>query len=736
MKKILGIFAITAAIVGATTSCSDFLTEDNKAGSTADLEYSSETGIKNLVSAMYSYGRIYWGKEGAHGLTEGGTDLFFRGGDNQQKGLVTYDFDSECPGTTSAANKNSTALDQYWEALHAGVDVCNNAIKYSGTNTKISEQLKNSYIGQAYFMRSLLQLQMVALWGPIPFHEDVISSPSSTPTRLSEAEVYEKILSSLEKSMELLKGNTADATGDHANYYSAEALYARTALYAASWLGKKEYYQIALNAAKDVIANSGKSLYSRTSDTWNMVNEDADKNLENLFAVHYSNNYTDLANNGVPQSYSGSSFGTLLYRNGTSGAGNCMSLFYVSKWNNCGAKDMGAGGGSSETDNCFRRMENASKHTVKSYIDGKTYDMEKYYNVYGLGYRRYLPSLYLWEQLYKIKDTDQRYNATILDTYRMPYALTKNCVKKKSADVSVADNLYYPEMSEQTFEDDGMMSYEDAYAQDGNYYNGGYVGIKYVCLDGNSDEAKAMQERAKGRYRIQFAYNGDLPIYSAPSAEGNYDVTATTTGKATSDVYGDNRYSNADVAGVSSYPGIKKFMDDNWDYDNIYCALQVNGRDCMVLRLAEMYLIEAEAELGIGDATSATNTINKLREARKVSGLDEGANSIQNVYGESSVNIDGILRERALELCGEYQRWFDLKRTHKLLSYVKARNPEAGANISLKFYYRPIPRTEFDQVSNKSDVQYSQYEEGSELEGLLKDYTTQDTFWQNPGFSE
>ena len=716
MKKILSIMMIATAFAGGMTSCSDFLEEDNKTGESAGLTYQTKSGIDGLVSAMYAYGRGYWGKEGAHGLTEGGTDLFYAGGDNQQRSLVTYDFGSECPGTGTAANKNSTTLDQYWEYFFAGIEVCNNVLEWVPKCVALeTETEKNNYLGEAYFMKALLYSQMVAMWGPLPWHEGVTTSVSTTPTRLPEAVIYKNILGCLDQSLKLLTPGAKPTDDGHATYYSAMALKARVALYAASWLGKdavegyNDLYKTAQDCAQEVIDKSGASFYDNASYTWNLNNEDASVNKECLFAVHYTDNASDLANNGIPYRFAdGSTYGTLLNRNGTNAQGNGMNLFYVSKWSNAGCKDFGTV--KSNGNDIFARVTDA-KSSVKNGVD-----VAKYYSPYGLGYRRYLPSLYLWKELDKVKGTDQRFNVTMLTSY--------NCHPEL---VQYAKN--YPDMNKQSYK-----TYEEAFAEDGNYFNGGVPAIVYSALDGNSEEGKALQAEAKNKYRLTFAYGGDLSVYTSGDPA---TALPTTTAKAISDVYGDARYNSADVAGVSSYPGIKKFLNDEMysvNGETYYpCSKQVSKRDCIVLRLAEMYLIKAEAQLYTDGPSAAAATIDQLRAKRAIPGKD---NSLQAAYGEApaSCNIETILRERALELCGEYQRWFDLKRTHTLLKHIKAYNAQASGNISLKHYYRPIPATEFALVSNPALATATQYAEGDAKEGVLQ-YTTESAdFWQNPGF--
>ena len=702
---------VASAFGLGTTSCTDFLEEDNKAGETADLVYNTKTGVDGLVYSAYSYARGWWGKEPAVGLSEMGSDLFYYGYDNKQKSLLSYDLTQESLGFSSTggtdAVNNNPCLDQYWELFYAGVDVCNNVMKYVPTSSALSDVQKEGYLADAYFLRALYYSQMVAMWGPIPYNAEPVTSINTAPVREPEAVIYGHILDDLKVAMEkykaanIMKQSAATGTG-RAHYYSAEALYARVALYAASWLGANSVngygnlYQEALTAATDVINNSGAKFYSRFSDTFSMTNEEASKNTENLFAVHYNNVLSSGRDNCVPYRFADNGegqFNSLLTRKGySSNGGSADLLMYVSLWNN-GADDLGGSGQTSKS--VFWRVA-ANKTTIKSVETGEDIEVGKYYSPYGRGFTRYLPSLYLWQILDEVKETDQRYNGVLLTSYRIPKALAKN-----------AKN--YPKMSEQEFKD-----YEEAYAEDGNYFNGGGIAILYSLLDGNSAEGQALQAEAKDKYRLQFAYGGDIPVYTS----GN-PATALPTegGKAKSDVYGDARYKSEKIEGRRSYPGIKKFLDDQ--YEVAYPTYDISHRDIMVLRLAEMYLIKAEAELATGG--NALATINQLRAARAISGKD---NSISG-----TVTIETILKERALELCGEYQRWFDLKRTHTLLDHVKKYNAQASGNIAIKHYYRPIPLYELESVTNRTTAAVQQ-----DANGVLQYTTAGEGMWQNPGY--
>lgn len=692
MKKYIYIWLAAASLMMGTTACSDFLEEDNKTGQTADLTYNTKTGIEGLVDACYSFSRGWWGKEAGLGLAEMGSDLFYYGYDNKQKTLNSYNLTSASLDGNASDN---ACLDHYWELFYCAIDVCNNALNWIPQCTAISDADREKYLGEVYFLRALYNLQMVSMWGPIPYNETAFVSTKTTATRMPEEQVYSNILADIDAAMQHLKAGglnkKSDGASGQANYYAAAALKARTLLYAASWLGAqslssnpdyagKNLYQLAQTAAEEVITGSGASFYDNYEDTWSMNNEDINVNKEAIWGVYYDSDLKTPVN-CLPKRFKTNASGSqldyvnIITRTGYSRGGSAMLLMFVSMWNN-GCTDIG--NNKNDQKSVFIRSTSESTSYLKSKSTGKDIYVADHYSPYGRGFTRYLPSMYLWNLLEAGRETDQRTEATLLSAYT---------IASPDLAANVADK--YPLMKD--------------------------TAIYYSPLDGDSPEGKAMQEWAKGRYRIQFMSGGDIPVYTSNNAA---TAVPTEAPVATSSVYGDKRYDTYKVAGWCSFPGIKKFLDNV--YDSNFPTHDISYRDHIVFRLAEMYLIKAEAQLGQNNASGALTTINELRAKRAISGKD---NKISG-----TVDINTILDERAIELCGEQQRWFDLKRTHTLIDRVKKYNAQASGNIKEMHYYRPIPEAQILSVTNFSG------EQPSASNGVINYTTELETFWQNPGY--
>src|SRR5919108_1441559 len=148
-------------------------------------------------------------------------------------------------------------------------------------------------------------------------------------------------------------------------------------------------------------------------------------------------------------------------------------------------------------------------------------------------------------------------------------------------------------------------------------------------------------------------------------------------------VYTPKTYSNR------IFPSLNKYEDP--------FRLSVNdtrgSRDYLLFRLADTYLMAAEALLRDGRPAEALPYINAVRRRAAIPGHET-----EMELTAAQLTLDEILNERARELAGETTRWFDLVRTHTLLTRVKAYNPDAKNNIQPFHVLRPIPQTQIDRI--------------------------------------
>jgi hypothetical protein len=147
-------------------------------------------------------------------------------------------------------------------------------------------------------------------------------------------------------------------------------------------------------------------------------------------------------------------------------------------------------------------------------------------------------------------------------------------------------------------------------------------------------------------------------------------------------LYGEDEYQDA------IFPVLNKYLDPTRTSTN----QQAGQRDHPLMRLANTYLMLAEAYMRDGKPDLALPWINKVRERAAKPGQQAAMDF--TVADLTAGGIDLILDERARELTGETTRWFDLTRTGKLVERVQLHNPGGAPNIKPFHVLRPIPTSE------------------------------------------
>ena len=157
----------------------------------------------------------------------------------------------------------------------------------------------------------------------------------------------------------------------------------------------------------------------------------------------------------------------------------------------------------------------------------------------------------------------------------------------------------------------------------------------------------------------------------------------------------------------NSFPRFRKYRiwdrDPNGTFLLTAANAQVGFADVPIMRYAEMPLIAAECQIGLGNAQAAADIINDENKGIRTSRiLKPGHDASEMKVKASEMTIDWILDERARELCGEWLRWFDLKRTGKLVSYLKGHNPAMRGDDPVDEHNNlwPIPTDFLDKIEN------------------------------------
>jgi hypothetical protein len=647
-------YSITLLVVLLLTniSCTDYLIEDNRTGASEDVIYSTKSGLDGLLAASYSYLRGWYGKEAAYGLSEGGTDLWLTGYDNRQKVLI--DYSGITPEVaTSTREKMNACFDEFWEMFYTAVNTVNTGLK----NVPMVPDNILSEADKNIYIGELKALRAFYYWHLVETWGPVQINREAVNnvSTVAKRDSEEDVYAFMLEDVEdaiTMLAGKTSKTG-HINQWAAKALKARLLLYKGCKFNDNQAYLDAATTAEEVITGSGLSFFTNYTDCWNADNEKGMSNQEVIWWVDYSD---VLENNILP------------VRLKLDASGNQMRWSQMILRNSANA----IGGNASHLmfvgvwnmqpglTTVLVRTDTEAKKILN--YGGSSYNLGTSYQPYSKGFTRYVPSGYLLD-LYD-DATDQRYHASFRDVYYLAPAL------------------------QEAFEG-------------GVIPPTGYANMRDTAIYLSKTTVTANQVgRAANRYllfsRTDIGNTEVKPLYE--DAEGTLPTIATGTA------------GNENFKGNRIFIQLKKFDDLNGSI-----IRDLGSRDAFVFRLSEMYLIAAEGYMMGGQPAPAIQKLNELRTARAVS----GQSNILDAAEESQVSakdINIILDERARELCGEQQRWFDLKRTGKLIERVQLYNGSAKNNIQTFHVLRPIPQPQLDAVTNRTS--------GPDPEG----------FWQNTGY--
>ena len=259
--KLINIFkgAMVGVLALSMASCEDFLNRPTEDNYNVDNFYKTDDQVEQGVNFLYNSpwydfqrafikigevmsGNMYWGSSPYLTFTTNGTD-----GD-----LVNMSY-------------------SLWNVNGQANTVITNILNSEGP----SQAAKNKAIGEALTWKAMAYFYMVRTFGEVPIVHDnnaILTSGTYNDLRKADrASIYEYIIMTLEKAMELLPKQTSGWNG-RIDYYSAEALLAKVYLTRAGLSGSlnNDDLKKAADHAEDVILNSGRTLTPVYSDIFRL----------------------------------------------------------------------------------------------------------------------------------------------------------------------------------------------------------------------------------------------------------------------------------------------------------------------------------------------------------------------------------------------------------------------------------------------------------------------------------
>lgn len=437
-------------------------------------------------------------------------------------------------------------VQQVWDEFYRGINTCNSILDRSKDITGVAELTKKQRIAEAKFIRAHHYFLLTQLFGGVDLRLSETLAPTKDVKRATIAAQYTQIIKDLTEAIPDLEAKSKSIQYGRATKAAAENLLGKVYLTKATSEAK----------ASDDFAKAIPLFQS-------VISNYGFRLLPDFASVHLLGNEI---NDEIIMS--------VQYTRDplTNGTGNNAHVFFLMEY------DTQSG--------LLRDTQN------------------------GRPFKRYRPTVYTYDVVFKDRENDSRYKKTFNDTY----------ISNNPGSYNTFFDTSKPRVT---------------YA----------LGDTAIFLPGFE---MTVAERAKRKYQVLVPSRYDERLFL----------------------------------------GLRKQMDpariDRTQFEG--------GRDYFMMRLADTYLMLAEAQIQNGNKVDAVKNINVVRTRAAWPGKTP-----QMQITEAQATMDFIYEERERELIGEQFRWLDLKRWGNLIERVKKFNPQAS-NIKDFHVLRPIPQTQIDRA--------------------------------------
>ncbi len=677
IKRYINKIALGMLSVLTVTSCS--LDEYNPSALSEENVLTNFEGWKAYQSNCYSglWGSLLGMQYGV--VSEAGTDLWTFSFDNhnQYKDVLAYE----------EFTINSGIVKNVWDFAWGSINNCNKTIELSEFVADGAQEDKTTLIAEARLLRAYYYSVLVAQFGEIPLVLSGNSSTDLSPKRTAESEVYAQIVKDLRFAFNNLGVTPFGGNAARVTKKTAFGLLARVYAQGAGLNlseGSKSYWVRAKEVADSLIANSATynaALYDDFSKVFASANNR--NNEESLFTAYglnpYDESYAYFSGNSKPNLYLhyypkfDDAFGTSdLFKRGvnknTSNAyyGRCNQQFiaptkylidcfdakYDKRWENSFVTAIANYSGVQAMTSLGSGVPSPAKVTYADATITLTEAMCTKYNI---------DLSHVGEKIYPYADVNSK-NASQYATWQYIPKIWEKGIHtgniESLKDTTNANLHPYP-----------LAADEDRF-------------IAYLSKETLTDADKKARR------------------YVTVNIDDLFDLSADPTGSTYKKVVSTNGLTPSSLANL--FPAMHKF-NHNFDGSWLGGNFQQKLGNIMIMRMAEVYLIAAEASLHInsGNGAVAAGYLNELRKRACRNSSDFTTATGMQL---STATQDDVFDEYARELCGEFNRWALLKRNNAFESRLQQYNKTAYSNFNASIHYnRPIPFTFLNQIFNAEE---------------------------------